>query len=58
MIDLPFLSEVSETEGSRGLGFALAAHADDDEDEDGNEVGDHLAKRSASVPMGSMPQFT
>ena len=41
---IPFFAEISQTEGSRGLGFALAAHAYDDEDEDGNEVGDHLVE--------------
>ena len=51
-VNSPLFAEISQTERSRGLGFALAAHAYDDEDEDGNEVGDHLVEGLGAFDVG------
>lgn len=39
---LPFFTEVCQTQRSRRLGFALATETDDNENGNGDEVGNHL----------------
>ena len=53
----PLFAEISQTERSRGLGFALAAHADYDENEDSDEVGDHLVEGLGAFDVGCAEEF-